>query len=145
MKIKELDQKGRTMILQIVRDFDSDNKRNQSGFNGTMRSTVAEKDKKEPTEQLKEKMVHWCCLMNMCPTSSTVIALERWVVLVAELVLQVVVGARGRTKTSLGHVAGKVEWAVGSEKRATGLVPGFAAYLSSTTVESERVGVRVVV
>ena len=58
--------------------------------------------------------------------------------------LLVVVGARGRTKTALGHVAGKVGSVVGSERRATGLVPGFAAYPSSTTVESERVGVSVV-
>ena len=59
--------------------------------------------------------------------------------------LLVVAVARGRTTTALGHVVGKVWSVAGSEKRATGLVPGFAAYPSSTTVESERVGVSVVV
>ena len=57
----------------------------------------------------------------------------------------VVAVARVRTTTALGHVVGKVWSVAGSEKRATGLVPGFAAYPSSTTVESERVGVMVVV
>ena len=65
-------------------------KRNQSGFNGTVRCTVAERDKKEPMKQLKEKMAHWGCLMNVCPTSATVIALERWAESVVESVLQVV-------------------------------------------------------
>ena len=63
-----------------------------------MRCTVAERDKKEPMKQLKEKMAHWGCLMNVCPTSSTVIALERWVEVVVERVLLVWVGARGQTK-----------------------------------------------
>ena len=49
------------------------------------------------------------------------------------------VGVRGRTKTVQGHVKGRVEWVEGSEVVATGLVPGFAGYPSSTTVESERI------
>ena len=68
------------------------------------------------------------------------VALERWVE-----VLLLVVGGRGRTKRGRvldGATRVSVE---GSESSPTGLVPGFAAYPSSTTVESERVGVRVVV
>ena len=45
---------------------------------------------------------------------------------------------------ALGHVAGKVGSVAGSEKRAMGLVPGFAGYLSSTFVGTERVAVVVV-
>ena len=57
----------------------------------------------------------------------------------------VVAGVRGRTKTAQGHVVRRVESVEGLEERATGLVPGFAGYPSSTTVESERiVGVVVV-
>ena len=83
---------------------------------------------------------YWCCLMNACPTSSTAKVLERWV-----QVLMVVVEGRGRTTTAQGHVEGTVEWVEGSEVVATGLVPGFAGYPSSTTVESEQiVGVVVV-
>ena len=77
------------------------------------------------------------------PTSLTAVVLERWVVLVE--VLLVVVGVQGRTKTALGHVeakGGSVEVLV---EMGTGLVPGFADYPSSTTVESERMVVVVVV
>ena len=90
-----------------------------------MRCTVVGKDKREQLKQLKEETVHWCCLMNSCPTSSTVIALEQWVESVVELVLQVV-GVPNRTRTAQGHVAGREESVVGSVERATGLVPRFA-------------------
>ena len=113
-------------------------KENQSGFNGTVRCTVTERDKKEPVKQLKGTTAHWCCLMNACPMSSTVIALERWVELVVESVLQVV-GVRGQTKMAQGHVVRREEWVEGSEVVATGLVPGFAYQPSSTIVGSERV------
>ena len=103
-----------------------------------MRCTVVEKDKREQLKQLKEEMAHWCCLMNACPTSSTVIALERWVEVVVERVLLVGVGVRGRTTTAQGHVVGKVEWVVVSEGMATGLVPSLAYQPSSTIVGSER-------
>ena len=44
-----------------------------------------------------------------------------------------------------GHIAGRVEWVEVSVEMATGLVPRFAGYPSSTTVESEQiVGVVVV-
>ena len=79
------------------------------------------------------------------PTSSTAKVLERWVVVVVVRVVVVVVGGRGRTRTAQGHVAGRGEWAEVLVEGAMGLVPGFAAYPSSTTVELERVGVRVVV
>ena len=107
-------------------------KENQSGFNGTVRCTVTERDKKEPVKQLKGMTVHWCCLMNVRPTSSTVIALERWVEVVVERVLLVVVGDRGRTRTAQVHVAGRVEWVEELAERATGLVPWFTGYPSST-------------
>ena len=76
--------------------------------------------------------------MNACPTSSTVVALERWVELVMESALQVV-GVRGQTKTAQGHVVRREEWVVVSEVVATGLVPGFADYPSSTFVGTEQV------
>ena len=57
----------------------------------------------------------------------------------------VVVGARGRTMMAQGLVVRRVGWVEVLEGRSTGLVPGFAAYPSSTTVESERVRVLVVV
>ena len=77
---------------------------------------------------------HWYYSRNACPTSSTVIVLERWV-----QGLVVVVEGRGQTTTAQGHVVGKVEWAVVSEGMATGLVPGLAYQPSSTIVRSERV------
>ena len=120
------------------------NKRNQSGFNGIIRSIVAGKDKKEAIEQLREKTAHWCYLMDAHPTSSTVIALERWGVLEVVRVLLAVVGGRGRTTTVQGHVVRKEELVVVSVEMATGLVPGFAGYPSSTTVELERMVVVVV-
>ena len=58
--------------------------------------------------------------------------------LVVGSVLLVVVGGRGRTTTAQERVVRMVEWEEVLEGRATGLVPGFAAYPSSTTVESER-------
>ena len=78
--------------------------------------------------------------MNVCPTSSTVVALERWVE-----VLLVVVGGRGRTKRGQVLDGATQVWGEVSVSSSTGLVPGLAAYPSSTTVESERVGVMVVV
>ena len=54
-------------------------------------------------------------------------------------------GDQGQTTTVQGHVEGTVEWVEGLEVVATGLVPGFADYPSSMTVESEQVGVLVVV
>ena len=56
-----------------------------------------------------------------------------------------VVGVRGRTKTAQGHVVRKEEWVAGLEVMATGLVPGFAAYPSSTFIGTERIEVVVVV
>ena len=70
--------------------------------------------------------------MSVCPTSSTAIVPERWVEMVVGMVLLVVVGARGRTRTAQWHVAGRVEWVEESAERAMGLVPGFAGYPSST-------------
>ena len=55
------------------------------------------------------------------------------------------VGVPNRTRTAQGHVEAKEGWVEVSVEMGMGLVPGFAAYPSSTTVESERVGVRVVV
>ena len=89
-------------------------------------------------------MAH-CYLADVGPTSSTAKVLERWVVLEVVKVLLVVVGGRGRTTTVPKHVVGRVEWVVVSVGMATGLVPRFADYPSSTTVESERVVVVVVV
>ena len=59
-------------------------------------------------------------------------------------VLQVVVGDRDQTTTAQGLVAEKVGLVVASGEGATGLVPGFAGYLSSTFVGTERVAVVVV-
>ena len=101
--------------------------------------TGAGKDKKEAIEQLREKTAHWCYLMDAHPTSSTVIALERWGVLEVMRVLLAVVGGRGRTTTVQGHVVRKEELVVVSVETATGLVPRFAGYLSSTTVELEQI------
>ena len=88
---------------------------------------------------------HWYYSRNACPKSSTAVVLERWVVLEVVRVLLVVVGGRGRTTTVPKHVVGRVEWVVVSVGTATGLVPRFADYPSSTTVESERIVVVVVV
>ena len=77
-------------------------------------------------------MTAHCYLDDAGPTSSTAKVLERWVVLEVVRVLLVVVGARGRTRMVQGHVAGRVELVEGSAERATGLVPGFADYPSST-------------
>ena len=70
---------------------------------------------------------HWYCLVDACPTSSTVAVLERWV-----SVLLVVVEVPGRTRRERvldGATRVSVEvWVSDS----TGLVPGFAGYPSST-------------
>ena len=63
--------------------------------------------------------------------------------LVVGWVLQGVVGARGRTRTAQGHVAGRVGWVEVLVGVATGLVPGFTGYPSSTFVGTERVVVAV--
>ena len=73
---------------------------------------------------------HWYCLMNACPTSSTVIALERWVDSVVELVLQVV-EVPNQTRMVQGHIAGREEWVEVLGELAMGLVPKFAGYPSS--------------
>ena len=71
------------------------------------------------------------------PTSSTAMVLERWVRLFVVAVgrvrvLQVVVGDRGQTTTAQGLVAERVGWMEVSVREATGLVPEFADYPSST-------------
>ena len=59
--------------------------------------------------------------------------------------LLVVVEDRGQTTMAQGHIEAKEGSVEVSVERETGLVPRFVAYPSSTTVESERVGVMVVV
>ena len=56
-----------------------------------------------------------------------------------------VVRAQGQTTTAQGHVEAKEGWVEVSVEMEMGLVPRIAAYPSSTTVESEWVGVVVVV
>lgn len=77
--------------------------------------------------------------MNTCPMGSTAFVLEQWV-----RVLLVVAGVPNQTKMAQGHVVRMEELVVVSVETVMGLVPGFAGYPSSTTVESEWVAVAVV-
>ena len=82
-------------------------------------------------------MAH-CYLVDAGPTSSTAKVLERRV-----WVLLLVVEVQDQTTTAQGHIAGRVEWAKVLVGLATGLVPGFADYPSSTFVGTERMVVLV--
>ena len=87
-----------------------------------------------------------CCYSRYTgPTSLTAEELEQWVVLEVGLALLVVVGVRGQTKTVQGHIVTTQEWVIKRDACPMGLVPGFAAYPSLTTVELEQAGVMVVV
>ena len=61
-----------------------------------------------------------------------------WVLLVEE-------EGQGQTKMVQGHVVTTQEWVSEGVAYSMGLVPGFTSYPSLMTVESERVGVVVVV